>query len=105
MTQKNFQKRSKSQLLDILKYPIITDKSTRNLEQNQYSFIVIKTATKPQIKEAIEFFFNVKVDKINTLIQPLKKKRLGRTSGYKPQYKKAIVKLAPDSKINLFEEE
>ena len=64
-----------------------------------------KKATKPEIKQAIEFFFEVEVEKINTLIQPIKKKRLGRTFGYKPQYKKAIIKLAPDSKINLFEEE
>ena len=105
MTKNISREKSKSQLLDILKYPIITDKSTRNLEQNQYSFIVAKKATKPEIKEAVEFFFDVKVEKINTMIQPLKKKRLGRTFGYKPQYKKAIVKLAPDNLINLFEEE
>lgn len=94
-----------AQLLDLIKYPIITDKSTRNLEQNQYSFLVTKKATKPEIKEAIELFFNVKVEKVNTLIQPLKKKRLGRTFGYKAQYKKAIVRLATDDRINLFEEE
>lgn len=105
MAKKSFKEKTKSQLLDIIKYPIITDKSTRNLEQNQYSFIVAKKATKPEIKQAIEFFFEVEVEKINTLIQPIKKKRLGRTFGYKPQYKKAIIKLAPDSKINLFEEE
>lgn len=105
MVKKVFQEKTKAQILDILKYPIITDKSTRNLEQNQYSFIVAKKATKPEIKEAIEFFFNVKVEKINTLVQPLKKKRLGRTFGYKPQYKKAIVKLVAEDRINLFEEE
>lgn len=94
-----------AQLLDLIKYPIITDKSTRNLEQNQYSFLVTKKATKPEIKEAIELFFDVKVEKVNTLVQPLKKKRLGRTFGYKAQYKKAIVRLAADDRINLFEEE
>jgi large subunit ribosomal protein L23 len=105
MVEKISKEKSQGQLLDILKYPIITDKSTRNLEQNQYSFVVTKKATKPEIKQAIELFFNVKVEKVNTLIQPIRKKRLGRTFGYKPQFKKAIVKLAPDNKINLFEEE
>ena len=102
--QKNLPKNT-GQLLDLIKYPIITDKSTRNLEQNQYSFLVTRKATKPEIKEAIELFFDVKVEKVNTLIQPIKKKRLGRTFGFKSRYKKAIIKLAGDSKINLFEEE
>ena len=97
--------KNEAQLLDLIKYPIITDKSTRNLEQNQYSFLVTKKATKPEIKEAIQLFFNVKVEKVNTLIQPVRKKRLGRTFGYKAQYKKAIVRLAAEDRINLFEEE
>ena len=97
--------KNEAQLLDLIKYPIITDKSTRNLEQNQYSFLVTKKATKPEIKEAIQLFFNVKVEKVNTLVQPVKKKRLGRTFGYKSQYKKAIVRLAAEDRINLFEEE
>ena len=50
----------------IIKYPIITDKATRLLENNQYSFIVDRSSTKPAIKAKIEYLFNVKVIKVNT---------------------------------------
>ena len=58
----------------IIKYPIITDKGTRLLENNQYSFIVDRYANKTKIKTAIEYLFNVKVLKINTCRLPRKKK-------------------------------
>lgn len=86
----------------IIKYPIITDKATRLLENNQYSFIVDRYSDKLSIKAAIEFLFNVKVVKINTCRLPLKKKRVGKYLGWKPQYKKAIVTLAEGDVINLF---
>lgn len=88
----------------IIKYPIITDKGTRLLENNQYTFIVDRFATKTKIKIAIEYLFNVKVLKINTCRLPRKKKRIGKYTGWKPQYKKAIVKLASGDIINLFTE-
>ncbi len=86
----------------MIKYPIITDKATRLLESNQYSFIVDRYSDKMIIKSAIEDLFNVKVVKINTCRLPRKKKRVGKYIGWKPQYKKAIVKLADGDVINLF---
>ena len=74
----------------IIKYPIITDKATRLLENNQYSFIVDRYSDKLSIKAAIEYLFNVKVVKINTSRLPRKKKRVGKYIGYKPQYKNVI---------------
>ena len=89
---------------DIIKYPIITDKATRLLENNQYSFIVNPKSDKLTIKEAIEYLFNVKVIKVNTCKLPRKQKRIGKYVGWKPQYKKAIVTLSEGDTINLFTE-
>ena len=86
----------------IIKYPIITDKATRLLENNQYSFIVDRYSNKVTIKAAVEDLFNVKVIKINTCLLPRKKKRVGKYIGWKPQYKKAIVTLYEGDIINLF---
>ena len=88
----------------IIKYPIITDKATRLLEKNQYSFVVDRFSDKLTIKAVIEYLFNVKVIKINTCRLPRKKKRVGKYIGWKPQYKKAIVTLAEGDVINLFTE-
>lgn len=89
---------------EIIKYPIITDKATRLLENNQYSFIVNPNATKITIRSSIENLFAVKVIKINTCNLPKKKKRVGKFIGWKSQYKKAIVTLAEGDTINLFAE-
>ena len=89
---------------DIIKYPLITDKATRLLENNQYSFIVNPTSNKITIKKTIEYLFNVKVIKVNTSHLPKKKKSIGRSFGYKPHYKKAIITLASGDTINLFSE-
>lgn len=89
---------------NIIKYPLITDKSTRLLENDQYSFIVNRYSDKITIKDAIEYLFNVKVRKVNTCRLPRQKKRVGKYIGWKPQYKKAIVSLAEGDVINLFTE-
>jgi large subunit ribosomal protein L23 len=86
----------------VIKYPIITDKATRLLENNQYSFVVDRYSDKIIIKTAIEYLFNVKVVKINTCRLPRKKKRVGKYIGWKPQYKKAVVTLSEGDVINLF---
>ena len=88
----------------VIKYPIITDKATRLLEKNQYSFIVDRSSDKITIKTAIEYLFNVKVTKVNTCHLPRKKKRVGKYIGWKSQYKKAVVSLAKGYVINLFTE-
>ena len=67
-----------SECTNMIKYPIITDKATRLLANNQYSFVVDPKAKKPTIKAAIQYLFNVKVIKINTAHLPKKKKRIGQ---------------------------
>ncbi len=88
----------------VVRYPIITDKATRLLENNQYSFVVDPYSDKIAIKAAIEYLFNVRVTKVNTCCLPRKKKRVGKYIGWKPQYKKAIVTLSEGDVINLFTE-
>jgi large subunit ribosomal protein L23 len=74
----------------IIKYPIITDKATRLLENNQYSFVVDRYSDKITIKNAIEDLFNVKVIKINTCRLPRKKKRVGNILGGNLNIKKQL---------------
>ncbi len=89
-------------LPDIIRKPLITEKATLNLENNQYTFEVAPKATKPEIKAAVEALFDVKVIGISTMNPPRKKKRLGRFVGYKPTYKRAVVTLAEGDTIPLF---
>nr|YP_009295946.1 ribosomal protein L23 [Schimmelmannia schousboei]AOM64881.1 ribosomal protein L23 [Schimmelmannia schousboei] len=91
-------------LVDLVKYPIITDKTTKLIEDNQYCFVVEKQANKIHIKQAIEYIFNVRIKKINTLNKPPKKRRIGKFIGKKANHKKAIVKLYDKYTINLFSE-
>lgn len=89
-------------ILNLIKYPIITDKTSRQIEDNIYCFAVDRRANKKLIKNAIEYIFDVKVKKINTLNQPPKKKRVGKFIGYVTKNKKAIIQLHQQYKINLF---
>lgn len=82
-------------LPDLVRRPIVTEKATRLMEQNKYTFEVTPQATKPQIKAAIEDLFQVKVVQVNTMQLPRKQRRVGKFVGYKSQYKKAIVTVAP----------
>lgn len=93
------------ELIKLIRQAIVTDKTTKLLENNQYCFYVNHKIDKPKIKQAIEYFFNVKVIKVNTCNMPRKKRKVGRFQGYKAHYKKAIVKLSPDNKIDLFSEQ
>nr|YP_010619701.1 Ribosomal protein L23 [Tayloriella tenebrosa]WAX03714.1 Ribosomal protein L23 [Tayloriella tenebrosa] len=88
---------------DIIKYPVITDKTTKNIENNSYCFKVTKKSNKDQIKATIEEIFNVKVKKINTLNMPHKVKTIGKFKGKTTQYKKAIIQLHPEYTIKLFD--
>jgi len=72
-------------------------------EGDKYVFEVAKKATKPQIKEAVEKTFKVKVVKVNVIVVPGKTKRMGRREVTSPSWKKAIVGLHPGYKITLFE--
>lgn len=99
---KNINKKNLQNLFSILKFPIITDKATRLLEFNKYSFMVDSKANKFTIKKIVEYLFNVNVLKVNILHLPNKKKTIGRFSGYKSNYKKAILTLKSGDNINLF---
>jgi large subunit ribosomal protein L23 len=88
--------------IDFIKYPIITDKATKLLELNQYSFAVDPKSRKQDIKSAIEFLFKVTVISVNTCKLPTKSRRVGKYAGYLPTYKKSIVTLAAGNSINLF---
>lgn len=86
---------------DVIIAPVVTEKSAANAEKNVYTFKVMKSANKIQIKDAIERHFGVKVASVNTLNTKPKKKRVGRYTGTTKAYKKAIVTLKGDEKINL----
>ncbi|SRR5690606_23310486 len=89
---------------EIIIRPILTEKSYDQLADNKYTFLVNPKANKAEIKRAIEEIFDVKVEKVNTIRQLGKVKRMGMYSGRRPSYKKAIIKLTPDSKgIEFFE--
>lgn len=89
-------------LADIIRRPLVTEKATMLLENNQYTFEVDPRADKPQIKAAIESLFSVKVIGISTQNPPRKKRRVGKSVGFRAQYKRAIVTLAPGDSITLF---
>ncbi|MCQ2362199.1 MAG: 50S ribosomal protein L23 [Acidaminococcaceae bacterium] len=88
---------------DIIKRPVITEKTQAMMNENKYTFEVPMTANKVEIRQAIEAIFNVKVERVNTVRVLGKTKRMGRFQGKRSDYKKAIVKLVEGSKITLFE--
>jgi len=90
---------------DIILRPVITEQSMEAVDDKKYVFYVLPTATKTEIKQAIETIFNVKVEKVNTLRNDGKVKRQGAyPAGRTASYKKAMVKLTADSKsIEFFE--
>ncbi len=83
---------------DIILRPVLTEKATDGFASKRYTFSVLKTANKTQIKIAVEKMFGVKVKSVNTVRLPGKLKRMGRNEGYTPATKKAIVTLREDSK-------
>ena len=103
-TKKNFIFKWYYMMIDLIKYPVLTEKSVRLIENNQYTFDVDLKINKPQIKKLIEEFFQVKVLSVNTHRPPRRKKRLGFSQGYKPRYKRVIITLKPGSSISLFPE-
>jgi len=88
----------------IIKRPLITEKITNLRETyNRYGFEVARDANKHQIKQAVETLFKVKVKEVTTMNVMGKTKRLGRNQGKRPDWKKAIVTLAKDQKIETIE--
>ena len=88
---------------DIIRRPIITEKSALLAEKAVYTFEVAKEANKVEIKKAIEEIFGVKVVAIRTVNVHRKAKRMSRYEGFKSAYKKAIVRLEPGQTIKAFE--
>jgi large subunit ribosomal protein L23 len=88
----------------IIKRPLITEKSTIQKEMdNQLAFEVDRRANKIEIKTAVERIFKVQVENVRTMNYQGKQKRLGRTVGRRPHWKKAVVTLKPGQKIEFFE--
>ncbi|MDW2930715.1 50S ribosomal protein L23 [Mesomycoplasma ovipneumoniae] len=90
---------------NIIKGPILTEKSYQLMSQGVYSFKVSPTTNRSETKKAVEYIFNVKVEKVNIFTVPKKEKKLGKSRGFSTKYKKAFVKLKPGYTINLFENE
>ena len=88
---------------DILIRPLITERTTQLMAEGKYVFVVAKAANKIEIAKAVAEIFNVKVDSVNTVNMTGKMKRMGRNVGKRPDYKKAIVKLAAGETIEFFE--
>ncbi|MBU3204241.1 50S ribosomal protein L23 [Clostridium algidicarnis] len=83
---------------DIIRKPVITEKSMTSMAEKKYTFIVHVSANKSQIKRAVEEVFGVKVEDVKTIKTMGKTKRVGVHVGKRADYKKAIVKLTEDSK-------
>jgi large subunit ribosomal protein L23 len=86
---------------DVIVSPVITEKATAASEQNKVVFKVAATATKPQIKEAVEKLFDVKVTGVNTLVRKGKTKMFKGRVGSRSDVKQAIVTLAAGQKIDV----
>ena len=86
---------------DIIISPVITEKATIASERNQVTFNVARTATKPQIKEAVEKLFDVKVRSVNTLVRKGKVKAFRGTRGQQSDVKKAVVTLEEGHRIDV----
>lgn len=93
-------------LLDVIKRPVITEKSFQAMDEKKYTFEVDVRANKTLVKQAVEAAFDVKVKNVNIMNVKPKQKRVGRYVGYTNKRRKAIVQLTEDSKdIQLFEAE
>ena len=90
-----------NQMIDFVKYPVITEKTYGGLiKKRQFTFDIDKRLTKPQIKSLFENLFKVNVMSVNTLIPPRKKLRVGIAQGFRPLYKRAIITLKEDQSLN-----
>ena len=94
-------KLTREQMYDLVRAPVITEKSTMGSEHNQVTFRVPLTANKRELKAAVEGLFNVKVKAVNTIRVKGKTKRFRGTPGQRSDYKKAIITLAEGSKIDV----
>ncbi len=91
------------EIYQIIKRPLVTEKTTLAKETNKYYFEVDRRANKIEIGQAVEKLFKVKVINVRTMNMTGKKKRVGRVLGRKRDWKKAMVTLAPGSSIEIFQ--
>ncbi len=92
----------KHELFDIIRAPVVNEKSTAAQEFNKTTFLVARHATKPQIRDAVEKIFKVSVVSVNTINQVGKAKRHRNRPGRRNDYKKAIVTLAEGQMIDVY---
>ncbi len=90
-------------LYEVLRRPLITEKSTVLQAQNKYAFEIAAKANKLMIRQAVEKAFKVKVTGVNVITMRGKTRRVGRRQVHTPPWKKAIVTLQPGNKIEFFE--
>ena len=90
-------------LYEVLRRPLVTEKNAVLQMAGKYAFEVAGVATKPQIKQAVETAFKVKVTAVNVMTVPGKERRMGRRQVRTPSWKKAIVTLQSGDKIEFFE--
>lgn len=91
----------KELIYEILRHPVVSEKSTVMSAQRKYVFVVKIDATKSQIKKAVEMIFSVKVEKVNVIKRKGKVKTFKRIRGVQKDYKKAIVTLIENNEIDL----
>lgn len=87
----------------VIKRPIVSEKTTKLSEGRKYTFEVDRRANKIQIKQAVEELFGVKVEKVNVINGVAKAKKVGQYTGFAAKVSKAIVTLKPDNKIDIYE--
>jgi len=90
-------------LYEVLRRPLITEKSTELQSQNKYAFEIAAEANKPMVKQAVEKAFRVRVTGVNVVTVPGKTRRVGRRQVLTRSWKKAIVTLQAGDKIEFFE--
>ncbi|HHT01344.1 MAG TPA: 50S ribosomal protein L23 [Firmicutes bacterium] len=88
---------------DVILKPIISEKSMAEMAEGKYTFAVMITASKNEIRDAVEKIFNVKVESVKTMRVHGKPRRQGVFRGHKPDWKKAIVALQEGDRIKFFE--
>jgi large subunit ribosomal protein L23 len=91
---------NEERILKILLSPYISEKSTAVNEKNQYVFKVVRNATKPEIKQAVEKLFDVKVVSVQVINAKPRKVRVGRINGIQKGWKKAYIRIAAGSQLD-----
>jgi len=95
---------AEARMSDVLLKPWITESSTNLVQLNKYVFLVSRNSNKQKIARAVEGLYKVTVEAVNIINIPKKKRVYGKTSGWKAGFKKAMVTLKKDDKIDLFKE-